>query len=454
MSHFLTVPINENGIITDPQIDTEIQIAAIPPFKFTDVFIYSHGWWNTETDAVCEYNIFSIGFSKTLQELAASGQANCPRFCTAGFNALALGVHWPSMLSENQNSITNFLEATSFFTMEHRADDVGEHGGYSLLRLLIQARQNQPPLRFHLFGHSFGCRVLCSALQTLSEDADTMKIAAQINAEFNVVLLQAAADASSLAPKGLYEDVLQIPNLKMLITTSQNDRALGTWYSAAQRLVNLFSNPVPALGSAGPTGLSSPPAKFTVSTSPISIPAGQVVVADITPVHEADAAAWETAAVGAANMPTSTSPKSTSCFPVSADADIPPPLAPCKIAPNRLLFGTFPRKTPPKHVLSRTEKYKNAPAAGRTHVSRGHPPFAPQRKEPIASRRALPSFHYRSRPQILAAVQFTSASSSAPRTTRSAASRPPETPQATEPQSAGSCRPHPPGKQTDPGCWN
>jgi hypothetical protein len=42
------------------------------------------------------------------------------------------------MMSEDQQSVANFLEATSFFTMQQRADSVGRHAGYSLLRLMVE----------------------------------------------------------------------------------------------------------------------------------------------------------------------------------------------------------------------------------------------------------------------------------------------------------------------------
>jgi hypothetical protein len=44
MSHFLLVPVNENGVIVDPNITTILQDAMTAPFAFSDVFIYSHGW--------------------------------------------------------------------------------------------------------------------------------------------------------------------------------------------------------------------------------------------------------------------------------------------------------------------------------------------------------------------------------------------------------------------------
>src|SRR4051794_40510975 len=239
MSHFLTIPINENGIILDQRFKDELQTAAADPFAFTDVFLYSHGWWNTASSASAEYNIFSLGFAKALQGLVCSSPAQWPKI-GAAFQPLALAIHWPSMLSEDQDSVVNFIEATSFFTMQQRADSVGRHAGYSLLRLMIERQKDGRPYRFNFIGHSFGCRVLCSALQALAEDAE---LCSRMDGnEFNVALLQPAADTDALAPGQLYGKVQQcIPNLRMLITTSANDTALGKWYPEAQRIAHLFS---------------------------------------------------------------------------------------------------------------------------------------------------------------------------------------------------------------------
>lgn len=238
MSHLLTVPINENGIILDQRFKDELQTAATDPFGFTDVFLYSHGWWNTTTSASVEYNVFSLGFAKALQGLVCASPAQWPKI-GAAFSPLALAIHCPSMLSENQDSVVNFLEATSFFTMQQRADSVGRHAGYSLLSLMIERQQERHPYRFNLIGHSFGCRVLCSALQAIAEDPQMVSRIA--DNEFNVALLQAATDTDSLAPGQLYGRVQQcIPKLRMLITTSANDTALGKWYPEAQRLAHFY----------------------------------------------------------------------------------------------------------------------------------------------------------------------------------------------------------------------
>ncbi|MFL6603137.1 MAG: hypothetical protein ACJ8R9_17655 [Steroidobacteraceae bacterium] len=295
MSHFLTIPINENGIILDERFKDELQTAATDPFAFTDIFLYSHGWWNTASSASAEYNIFSLGFAKALQGLVCSSPAHWPKI-GAAFQPLALAIHWPSMLSANQDSVVNFLEATSFFTMQQRADSVGRHAGYSLLRLLIERQRPGQPYRFNLIGHSFGCRVLASALAALAEDPVMLgKIATN---EFNVALIQAAADTDCLAPGQLYGKVQQcIPNLRMLITTSANDTALGKWYPEAQRIAHLFSGPIDALGSKGPTGDLRIPVDQRFDVTPAVVPTfrERLGVANLTPLHQSTAAAYAAA---------------------------------------------------------------------------------------------------------------------------------------------------------------
>jgi hypothetical protein len=292
MSHFLTIPINENGIILDQRFKDELQSAATDPFAFTDVFLYSHGWWNLASSASAEYNIFSLGFAKALQGLVCASPAQWPKI-GAAFSPLALAIHWPSMLSEDQRSVVNFLEATSFFTMQQRADSVGRHAGYSLLRLMIERQKEGHPYRFNLIGHGFGCRLLCSALQALAEDPQMAGKMA--DNEFNVALIQAAADTDCLAPGQLYGKVQQcIPKLRMLVTTSANDTALGKWYPEAQRIAHLFSGPVDAMGSKGPTGALTIPVeqRFEVTSAIVPTFTERLGVADLTPLHQSTMAAY------------------------------------------------------------------------------------------------------------------------------------------------------------------
>jgi hypothetical protein len=110
MSHFLTLPTNENGLILDPQATNELTSLANVPFDFDDFFIYSHGWWTDASRALAEYNLFSVEFTKVIRNAMGAGAKP----------GLAAGIHWPSMLSEDSGSIENYLEALSFYTMARR----------------------------------------------------------------------------------------------------------------------------------------------------------------------------------------------------------------------------------------------------------------------------------------------------------------------------------------------
>jgi len=292
MSHFLTVPINENGVIVDDHINSTLSQAMQPPFDFTDVFLYSHGWWTTATRAMDDYNRFSIEFARLARTLALNAPPTLPRLPPS---SLGIGVHWPSMLSEDDNSIANFGEALSFYTMEKRADTVGEHGVYTILRLLLQARTaTSPPLRVHWLGHSFGCKVVCSALQEIVNDSGAIQVPK--NVTVNVVLLQAAFDNNDLETGDIYGGLAGAPwGLRVLVTRSDEDTALQKWYSRAH-LVNLF-NPGSrvALGAKGPTaqvvqqfgGADQIDVASGFQSSGVAARQNRLIVANLTPLHQA-----------------------------------------------------------------------------------------------------------------------------------------------------------------------
>ena len=250
MSHFFVIACNENGIVTDEYIASNIEVALKSPFDFSDVFIYSHGWWNTPNRATQDYNRFTVEFSRTVRTLAG----NNPKTKISG-NSLGIGIYWPSMLSSDQNSFFNAFQAASFYTMEKRADAVGEHAGYLLLQLLANAKK--PPSRLHLLGHSFGCKVICNALQKILDDKVTVS---QLNAmALNLVLIQAALDADHLEKGDAYGDIAKkFPKLRTMATISSEDKALHDWYPRAQlaKLTTILSNRN-ALGAKGPSQKAS-----------------------------------------------------------------------------------------------------------------------------------------------------------------------------------------------------
>jgi hypothetical protein len=293
--HFITVPINENGVVFDVDMNLVVQEAiAFDPFGFTDVYVYSHGWSNDAARALDEYNRFSVDLHK---QMIVLGRSVPPPFARPPGDSLGVGIHWPSQITEDPNSPLNDLQLLTFFTMEQRADAVGKNAVYTMLRLMINARHGTPnPLRFFLLGHSFGCKVLLSALQDLQVDVANGTIAVDAGTSFSVVLLEPATDHDNLDPGDIYGNVCQIANLRLLMSTSGLDLALTKWFPLAHGLANLFhkGKKQDALGAVGPTPAAA--AAFggakNVSVVPGFVATGlrgvqeRFVVADLTPVHQ------------------------------------------------------------------------------------------------------------------------------------------------------------------------
>ncbi len=299
MSHYINVPVNENGILFDPRMSDVINEAmAVTPFGFDDVFIYSHGWSTTAVGMMDTYNQFSVELASAI--LTFQGAA--PGFPRAPRQNLGIGIHWPSEITEDPKSPLTALQLLTFYTMEHRADVVGRNAVYAMLRLLFRARPNAgTPLRVFMLGHSFGCKVVCAALQDMQTDVDGSAIAIPPNTEFRIVLIEPATDEDNLESKDIYGSVHRVPNLRMLVTKSQQDLALKVWYADAGRLANLF-NPRQALGLAGPSqatidlfeGADSFSLAEASKPSEMFALKKRLVVVDLTAVHAARAAsgAW------------------------------------------------------------------------------------------------------------------------------------------------------------------
>jgi hypothetical protein len=182
--------------------------------------------------------------------------------------------------------------------MGQRAELVGKNAVYSMLRLMLEARaDSEMGLRFFLLGHSFGCRVVCSALNDLQVDIANGTIAMpKAEVTYRVVLLEAAFDNDYMEPGDVYAQVPEIAGVRLLMTTSQLDKALTEWYPAASKLQNLFHKDQQkvALGAGGPTAATI--AAFETSAN-ISVEPGfkadrvtplseSLIVADLTPVHQ------------------------------------------------------------------------------------------------------------------------------------------------------------------------
>lgn len=287
----LTIPSSENGTIFDPSLNGVITASiSASPFGFEDVFVYSHGWSTNADRALVDYDVFSIGLSRRI--LQEQQQPPLPPRAT-----LELGVHWPSQITEDPDSPLNALQLATFFQMEQRADAVGKNLVYSMLRLALQA-QHAPNLRFCLLGHSFGCKVICAALQDLQTDIVGGTIVVPSNTTWRILLLEPATDWDNLEEGDIYGNVGNINDLRLLVTRSDLDRCLTQWYPAASAIANLFhgAHPTPALGAAGPTASTadyfggatslSVNVDFAMSTA-FAASSAKLIVADLSPAHRA-----------------------------------------------------------------------------------------------------------------------------------------------------------------------
>jgi len=293
MSHYITIPTNENGIIFDGDMNGVIAEAiAVDPFGFDDVYIYSHGWSTDAYRALDEYNRFSVDLAKQLLLLA---DQTPPIFAKPPQASLGIGIHWPSEITEDPNSDLNALQVFTFYTMEHRANAVGSNAVYSILRSLLSARAGtNSPLRIFLLGHSFGCKVVCAALQDMQIDIANKTIGVADGTTFRVVLLEPATDNDNLEPGDIYGAVGQIGGLRMLITKSSLDKALNTWFPLASKAANIFKAPKQALGAAGPTqntiayfgGADQIPIATGFKPDGTSVLKKKLIVADLSPVHQ------------------------------------------------------------------------------------------------------------------------------------------------------------------------
>jgi predicted alpha/beta-hydrolase family hydrolase len=133
--------------------------------------------------------------------------------------------------SSIQSALRRFLNLTTYYQMKARAGAVGENGVANLIATL---REEQPKLRLHLVGHSFGGRVVTAA-------ADAAGGKHKID---SLTLLQAAFSHNGFAPKfdgkrdGFFRKIVAGKKVRgpIVVTCTKNDKAVGIAYPLASRL--------------------------------------------------------------------------------------------------------------------------------------------------------------------------------------------------------------------------
>jgi hypothetical protein len=208
------------------------------------------------------------------------------------------------MLSENRHEIINLFEPLSFYQMEKRADLVGQNALYALLKLMYQTRcdaQMRKQFRLTLIGHSFGCRVICQALQALlleliRPDCSTDFKTFVASTVIKIVLIQPAMENIDLQRGEDYGDLVRIPLLNILVTTSELDAALSRLFPLAEHVNFLSKAPGRriAMGYRGPSLLTmrdfnakviSLQPGYSPTEEKLLSPPSRMLICDLTQIH-------------------------------------------------------------------------------------------------------------------------------------------------------------------------
>jgi pimeloyl-ACP methyl ester carboxylesterase len=163
----------------------------------SDLVFFLHGWNKNPYSAESDYQNFLCRFY-------ASVQLNKPYVNPVyhPMDLLIVGLFWPSTIA-NTDTESALLTPWSYYWMRHRADSISEEG----LTLVLEdlARSLAPPpyasaspprgIRVTLIGHSFGGRMLISALARMAA-RNTLKTFLHAAASVDIVVLNAAIPPS------------------------------------------------------------------------------------------------------------------------------------------------------------------------------------------------------------------------------------------------------------------
>ena len=162
-----------------------------------------------------------------------SNAASLDPFATGTGGGVGGAASFRDVLGGLKAGFLHLLNFTTYYLMKSRAGDTGRKGVAPLIEKIRTAR---PDIRIHLIGHSFGCRLLTMAVNTLPSGA-----ALRPN---TMALLQGAFSHNSFASQfdnkndGAFRQVVQAKKVRgpIVITHTRNDKAVGLAYPIASRI--------------------------------------------------------------------------------------------------------------------------------------------------------------------------------------------------------------------------
>jgi hypothetical protein len=170
------------------------------------------------------------------------------------------------------------LRTMSYYEMKNRAGVIGRKG---LGPLIAGLAADNPALRVHLVGHSFGARLVSYALSGLPDTAvgaaSPVKSVALIQGAFSHFAF-ADPTPSKAVSAGALAGKLDHVDGPLIATFTSADRAVGWWYPTASMLAHQNAESVSDLtyqwGGMGHDGFQQSPAAETVELKPAAEPYG------------------------------------------------------------------------------------------------------------------------------------------------------------------------------------
>ena len=186
---------------------------------------------------------FNSGEIKLMLTDSGYWEDNLPKAGTGGANKVGSLSYGGSMsiFSGLTDGVQNLLNLTTYYMMKSRSGLIGRKG---LNPVLSALKKEFKGLKIHLIGHSFGARLVSSAVMG-EEKEDQIEVN-------SLSLLQAAfshyAFAKSYKGKldGLFRAVIEKHLVKdaFIITHSRKDKAVGIAYAVASRLAGQIASAV------------------------------------------------------------------------------------------------------------------------------------------------------------------------------------------------------------------
>jgi len=178
-------------------------------------------------------DLFTLDGDQLLQRLSRPAHDDKP--AVGGGGAAGLG-DW---IGKAVSGAKNLVNLVTYYQMKNRAGAVGERGVYDMLRQIraVRPADGSTPLRLHLIGHSFGCRLVTAATAgpanapPLPVDSLTL-----LQAAFSHYAFAVAYDGTH---DGYFRRVVTDPARvrgPVLITFTAKDKAVGLAYPIASRV--------------------------------------------------------------------------------------------------------------------------------------------------------------------------------------------------------------------------